>query len=79
MLNFFCLLAWAVDSWRFELHLSTAKARNFNTQQDLLRLLCNYERPTSNKNATIEWDDGAKIGNKNKLILTEIFPKVHET
>ena len=28
---------------------------------------------------TIEWDDGKTIGNKNKLILTEIFPSVHET
>ena len=27
---------------------------------------------------TIEWDDGVK-GNKNMLILTEIFPSVHET
>ena len=34
---------------------------------------------TRKKNATIEWDDGGKIGNKNKLILTEIFPLVHET
>ena len=25
------------------------------------------------------WDDGGKIGIKNKLILTEIFPSVHET
>jgi hypothetical protein len=29
-------------------------------------------------NTTIEWDDGGKIGNKNKLILTEIFPYVPE-
>ena len=28
---------------------------------------------------SIEWDDGGKIGNKNELILTEIFPSVHET
>jgi hypothetical protein len=28
---------------------------------------------------TIEWVDGGKIGNKNKLILTEIFPSVQET
>jgi hypothetical protein len=31
------------------------------------------------KNTTIEWDDGGKIGNKKKLILTEIFPSVDET
>jgi hypothetical protein len=30
----------------------------------------NNERPTGKKNTTIEWDDGGKIGNKNKLILT---------
>ena len=31
------------------------------------------------RKTTIEWDDG-KIGNNNnnKLILTEIFPSVHE-
>ena len=34
--------------------------------------------PTGKKNATIEWDDGGKIGNKNTLILTEILPSVHE-
>ena len=28
------------------------------------------KRPTGKKNTTIEWDDGGKIGNKNKLILT---------
>ena len=27
----------------------------------------------------IEWEDGGKIGNTNKLILTEIFTSVHET
>ena len=32
------------------------------------------ERKTS-----IECDDGGKIDNKNKLILTEIFPSVHKT
>ena len=37
------------------------------------------ERSTGKKNTTIEWDDGGKIGNKNKLILTEIFPSVRET
>ena len=37
------------------------------------------ERPRGNKNTNIEWDDGGKIGNKNKLILTEIFPSVHKT
>jgi hypothetical protein len=30
------------------------------------------------KNTTTEWDDGEK-GNKNKLILTEIYPSIHET
>ena len=39
----------------------------------------NNERPTGKKNTIIEWDDGGKIGNKNILILTEIFPSVHET
>ena len=39
----------------------------------------NDERPTGKKNTTIEWDDGGKIGDTNKLILTEIFPWVHET
>ena len=39
----------------------------------------NDERPTGNKNITIKWNDGGKIGNKNKLILTETFPSVHET
>jgi hypothetical protein len=36
-----------------------------------------FERHTGKKNTTIEWDDGEK-GNSN-LILTEIFPSVHET
>ena len=27
----------------------------------------------------VEWDDGGKIGNKNKLILIGVFPSVHET
>ena len=31
------------------------------------------------KNTTIEWDDGGKVGNKNKLILSEIFLSVQET
>ena len=39
----------------------------------------NDERPTGKKNITIEWDDGGKIGNKNKSILTEIVPSVHAT
>ena len=39
----------------------------------------NEERPTGKKNKTIDWDDGGKIGNKKKLILTEFFPSVHET
>ena len=39
----------------------------------------NDRRPTGKKNTTIEWDNGGKIANKNKLILTEIFPSVHET
>ena len=30
------------------------------------------ERPTGNKNTTIEWDDGGKIDNKNKLILKDL-------
>ena len=30
----------------------------------------NDERPTGKKNTTIEWDDGGKIGNKNKLLLS---------
>jgi hypothetical protein len=29
------------------------------------------------RKTTIEWEDGGKIGNKTKLILTEIFPLVH--
>ena len=29
----------------------------------------NDERPTGKKNTTIEWNEGGKIGNKNKLIL----------
>ena len=36
----------------------------------------NDERSTG-KNATIEWDDGEKANSN--LILTEIFPSVHET
>ena len=32
----------------------------------------NDERPRGNKNTTTEWDDGGKIGNKNKLILTNL-------
>ena len=39
----------------------------------------NGERPTGKKKTTTEWDDGGKINNKNKLILTDIFPLVHET
>ena len=39
----------------------------------------NDERPTGKKNTTIELNDGGKIGNKNKLMLTEIFRSVHET
>ena len=31
------------------------------------------------KTQSIEWDDGGIIGNKNKLILNEIFQSVHET
>ena len=31
------------------------------------------------KNTIIKWDDGEKTGNKNKSVLTEIFPSVHET
>ena len=31
------------------------------------------------KTQLYEWDDGGKIGNENILILTEIFPSVHET
>ena len=38
----------------------------------------NEERPTGKENPSIEWDDGGKIGNKNKLILTEIFPSVQK-
>ena len=30
------------------------------------------------RKTTVEWDSNEKIGNKNKLILTEIFPSVHE-
>ena len=45
----------------------------------LLRMCDNEERPRGKKNTTIEWDDGGKIDNKNKLNLTEIFPSVHET
>ena len=33
--------------------------------------------PTEKKNTTIEWDDGEKANSN--LILTEIFPSVHET
>ena len=40
---------------------------NFNTLK-ISRI--NDERPTGNKNAIIEWDDGGKISNNNKLILT---------
>ena len=53
--------------------------RNFNTLKTCLKCCVNDERPTGKKNTTDEWDDGGKIGNKNKLILTEIFPSVHET
>ena len=35
--------------------------------------------PTGKKHTTVGWDDGGKIGKHNKLILTEIFPSVHET
>ena len=35
--------------------------------------------PSSHSNTTIEWDGDGKIGNKNKLILTEILPSMHET
>ena len=31
----------------------------------------NDERPTGKKNTTIEWDDGGKIGNKNKLNIID--------
>ena len=30
----------------------------------------NDESPTGKKNTTIEWVDGGKVGNKNKLFLT---------
>ena len=39
----------------------------------------NKERPTGKKNPTIERKDGGKICDKIKLILTEIFPSMHET
>ena len=42
----------------------------------MLKCRDNDEKPTG-KNITIEWDDGEK-GNSN-LILTEIFPSMHET
>ena len=31
------------------------------------------------QHTTIEWDDGGTIGNKNKLILSVIFPSMHAT
>ena len=31
------------------------------------------------RKTNIEWEDDGKISNKNKLILTEIFPLVSET
>ena len=34
---------------------------------------------TGKKSTTIKWYDGGKIGNKNKSILTEMLPSVHET
>ena len=49
-------------------------------QQDVLGVenVDNDKRPTGKKNTAIEWDDGGEKGNSN-LILTEIFPLVHET
>ena len=38
----------------------------------LLKMLYNNKRPTGKKHTNVEWDDGGKIGNKNKLILTNI-------
>ena len=41
----------------------------------LIKILTNTK---GKKHTTIGWDDGGNIG-KTKLILTEIFPSVHET
>ena len=46
----------------FELQLSTTQARR---QKKLQRV--KDERPKEKKTTTIEWDDGRKIGIKNKL------------
>ena len=42
--------------------------RNFNTQQDLLKCRDNGERPTGEKNATIEWDYSEK-GTSNLILI----------
>jgi hypothetical protein len=65
----------------FQLQLSTAQVR---TQKKLHRTsgpVENIALTTKGlqKNTTIEWEDGGKRSNKNELILTEIFPSVHET
>ena len=52
--------------------------RHWNYLFVLLFFDVNDERRSGKKNTVIEWDDGGKIGNKNKLILTEVFPTVDE-
>ena len=47
--------------------------------QDLLKNVTLTTKGLQEIKTTIEWDDGGKIGNKNKLLLTEIFPSAHGT
>ena len=67
---------------RRPIQLSTAKARRRKKLQHPTRPIENVAITTKGlrkENTTIEWNDGGKIGNQNKLILTQIFPSLHET
>ena len=62
--------------------VSSARARRQKKLQHPTRPVENVVSTTKGlqeRKITIEWDDGGKIDNKNKLILTEIFPSMHET
>ena len=58
--SFFCLLVWAVDSWK-KLQHPTRPVENVTLTTKGLQ----------GKKLNIEWDDDEKIGNKNKLVLTD--------